>query len=164
MTKQGRPQTLRYTAYVAGLFLLGGPALSACDSFDSPDAQYGGVCVDQVTQQRVDDNDCGDWDDSGVYSGGPGYHGYSHGTYMMWYPVTYGGSVPSIGQRATGGTKTVPSGSAVAKGIPQAGAAANSGGMKSITRGGFGAKSGTSGGTGAKAASSGGSGGKSGGS
>jgi hypothetical protein len=166
--KQGRAGYLRYTTYVAALFVAGGPALSACDALagldSTPDATYGGVCVDQVTQERVDDNDCGDWDSEGFYSGSPGYNGYNHGTYMMWYPVSFGGDVPRVGQRITsGGVTKVPSGAAIAKGIPKEGATAKSGGMTAIKRGGFGIKAGTSGGTGAKAAT-GAVGGKSGGS
>lgn len=133
----GRGPVLGYTAVAASFWLAG------CSMFDSPDAQYGGICVDQVTQQRVDDSRCGDWDDDGFYSGA--------GTYMLWYPMTYGGDVPAVGQRATGGVTRVPAGAPIAKGVPKQGATGKAGGMTSIKRGGFGAKAGTSGGTGAKA-------------
>jgi hypothetical protein len=136
---------LRYVPLVAAMLL----ATSACDALDSPNAEYGGVCVDEKTQQRLPDDRCGDWDDAGDYHGG--------GTYMMWFPMSYGGDVPGVGQRAYGGTRTVPGGKALAKGVPSAGATAKSGGMSTIQRGGFGVKAGTSGGTGAKAGGSGGS-------
>ncbi len=53
--------------------------MTACDAFSSPDAAYGGVCVDQKTQQRLPDDQCGD-----CYSSG--------GHYMMWFPRDYDGS------------------------------------------------------------------------
>lgn len=145
MKRQTRIPALRYVPLVAAVLL----TASGCDVFEDPDAEYGGVCVDEVTQQRVDDDRCGDWDDSGHYHGG--------GTYMMWFPMTYAGDVPGVGQRAYGGTRTVPAGKPVAKGIPAQGATKASGGMTSVQRGGFGVKAGTSGGTGAKAGGSGGS-------
>lgn len=161
MTMQGRGDRLKYTACVAAMILAGGPLLSACDALtaldDTPDAQRGGVCASHVTGQRVDDSQCGDWDSDGFYDGGP------TGNYMTWYPVNYGGDVPAVGQRVTGGTTRVPTGTPVAKGIPVAGSSAKAGGMAAIQRGGFGVKSGTSGGTGAKSAA-GAVGGKSGGS
>lgn len=142
----GRGPVLGYTSVVAGI------VLSGCAAFGAPDAEYGGICVDKVTQQRLDDSRCGDWDDRGVFDGA--------GSYLLWYPMSYGGDVPAVGKRAVGGVRSVPSGAPVSKGVPSSGASAKSGGMTAIQRGGFGRASGTSGGTGAKAASAkGGSGG-----
>lgn len=164
MTLQGSEPKGRYVSFVAATLLAGTPLLSGCDALDStPDAEYGGVCFDRATQNRIEDEHCGDWDDEGVYASEPGYHGYPQGTSLMWYPVTYGGHVPGIGQRTTGGMTKVPAGKPLAKGVPKAGATAQSGGMASIKRGGFGVKAGTSGGIGAKAGT-GAVGGKSGGS
>lgn len=107
------------------------------------------MCVDEVTELRVDDDRCEDWDDEGKY--------HSGGVFMTWYPMGYAGDVPGVGQKATGGTRTVPAGKSLAKGVPAQGATKASGGMTSVQRGGFGAKAGTSGGSGAKAGGSGGS-------
>jgi hypothetical protein len=123
--------------------------LAAIDDEEAQDAQYAGVCVDRATEQRVDDSRCGDWDGEGVFDSG--------GTFMMWFPMNYGGDVPGVGQRAYGGTARVPSGAPVAKGVPATGATKAAGGMAGVQRGGFGAKAGTSGGSGAKAGSSAGS-------
>ncbi|UKD50944.1 hypothetical protein L3Q65_00680 (plasmid) [Amycolatopsis sp. FU40] len=142
----GRGPALGCAAMVAGVLL------SGCGVFGAPDAEAGGVCVDKATGMRIEDSRCGDWDDRGWYDG--------PGSYMVWYPATYAGDVPAVGQRAVGGTRTVAGGTPLAKGVPVSGASAQSGGMPGLKRGGFGKASGTSGGTGAKAASGkGGSGG-----
>jgi len=148
----------RYAGWVvlgsAGLLVLSG-----CAALDTtPDADWGGVCEDDITHVRIDDSYCGDWDSDGIFYSPGGYNGYSHPTRMVWYSRDYGGDVPGIGQRVTSAATKVPSGAPVAKGIPKTGATAKSGGMGAITRGGFGVRAGTSGGTGAKAAA-GGSGG-----
>lgn len=100
--------------------------------------------MDEKTQERVDDDRCGDWDDEG--------HASSGGFFFMWIDTHSNHAVPARGQKvpATIGSRTVPAGTAVAKGLPTSG-----GSMTSISRGGFGAKAGTSGGTGAKAGSGG---------
>lgn len=157
----------RYVGWaVAGttgmLILTGCSALNAMDT--TPDAQYGGICEDDRTGMRIDDNYCGDWGDDGLGYYPGGYGGYAGPTRMMWYPGDYAGDVPAVGQRATGAVRTVPKGAPIAKGMPSTGSTAKSGGMGAIKRGGFGAKAGTSGGSGAKSAAGAGSGGKSGGS
>lgn len=131
-------RSLRYVPLVAAALLAAG-----CDVLDPPDAQYGGVCVDQVTEQRIDDSRCGDYDDEGNGSGS--------GSYFMWISTSSGHQVPPYGQKvpASIGSRTVPAGAPVAKGLPASG-----GSMAAIQRGGFGAKSATTGGIGAKAGSS----------
>ncbi|WP_027934555.1 hypothetical protein [Amycolatopsis thermoflava] len=139
--RMGRGPALGYVSAVAALFLTG------CDALDSPDAQYGAVCVDQATGNRLDDDACGDWDDTG--------HATAVGTYYVWVPTSNGATViPPVGGRvpANVGIRSVPSGAPVAKGLPKAG-----GTMSAIQRGGFGVKAGVSGGTGAKAGGSAGS-------
>jgi hypothetical protein len=115
---------------------------SDADAIAAADAQYGGVCVDEVTQQRVDDDRCGDFDDEGRSSNG--------GFFFMWISTSSSHSVPAVGHKvpATVGSRTVPSGTPLAKGVPTTG-----GPMTSIARGGFGAKAGVSGGYGSKAGS-----------
>ncbi|QYN17534.1 hypothetical protein [Amycolatopsis sp. DSM 110486] len=144
-SKIGRPPILTYVPLIAAAFIAGG-ALAGCDVFDSPDATYGGVCVDQRTQQRLPDDRCGDFDDRGIGSG--------VGSYWMWMPTDNDRySVPSVGQRVDtkAGTRTVPAGTPISKGVPPKGGQS----MKTVQRGGFGIKSGSTSGIGAK--SSGGS-------
>lgn len=120
-------------AVAAALLLLG-----ACSS--SPDAQAGGICVDEATQVRLDDSACGDFDDEGR-SG-------SSGSYFMWISSSSNSVVPAHGQKvpSTLGTRTVSKGTPIAKGVP-----AQGGQMSSITRGGFGVKAGSSSGIGGRA-------------
>jgi hypothetical protein len=121
----------RKSATVAlGITALLAPALSACSSSDDVDNQA--VCVDQETQQRVDDNQCGDERSSGGLGASP----------FLWYflgTAVGGRGFPGIGQRVpAGGTYTTPSsGSYRRGGVPAAGG--------SVPRGGFGG--GTKGGT-----------------
>ncbi len=131
---------LRYVPLVAAALM----SASACDALDPPDAQYGGVCVDQATELRIDDSRCGDYDEEGNGSG--------PGSYFMWISTGSTQQVPAHGQKVPSsiGSRTVPAGAPVAKGLPAYG-----GPMTSIQRGGFGAKSATTGGIGAKAGSGG---------
>lgn len=131
---------LRYVPLVAAALL----ATGGCDALDPPDAQYGGICVDQVTEERLDDARCGDFDDEGNTS--------SSGTFFMWVSTSSSHTVPALGQKvpSTIGSRTVPSGTPLAKGLPTTG-----GSMTSISRGGFGVKAGTAGGIGSKAGSGG---------
>ena len=121
---------LRYVPLVAAALLASG----ACTS--SPDALYAGVCVDEITQQRVDDSQCGDFDDEGRSS--------SSGSFFMWISTTSPTHIPAHGQPvvSTIGSRTVPAGTPVAKGLPASG-----GSMSSVVRGGFGVRAGVSGGS-----------------
>lgn len=132
---------LRYVPLVASALLATG-TVAACTP---PDAQYAGICVDPRTHQRVSDDRCGDYDNTGHAEHTTG------GFFYMWFPTTYGGHIPPIGERAPAhaGTRTVPAGTPIARGVPPQG-----GSMSSITRGGFGIKAGTTGGIGAKSAGS----------
>lgn len=78
----------RSAVVVVGMFL-GSVILTAC-SEPSPD--YDRLCVDDVTGQRVDDDEC---DEDG--SGGHRYHYYPHGS-----------SHPAVGSKVTGGTTVKP--------------------------------------------------------
>lgn len=117
----------------------------ACTESVPPDTQYGGICVDEVTYQRIDDDRCGDYDHEGSSS--------SSGTFIMWVnnaSTTYipptGGSVPR-----DLGVRKVPSNTPIKMGVPKSGATS----MNSLVRGGFGVKAATVGGVGGKAGSSG---------
>lgn len=85
---------------------------------------------------------CGDYDDEG--------NADHSGHFFMWISTSSNHTVPALGQKvpATIGSRTVPSGTPLAKGVPTAG-----GSMTSISRGGFGVKAGTTGGYGSKAGS-----------
>ncbi|MEU4804393.1 hypothetical protein [Actinosynnema sp. NPDC023587] len=115
---------------------------SGCGSLDEPDATHGGICVDEVTQERVDDDRCGDFDDEGRTSAG--------GFFFMWIDTGSARAVPARGQQvpATIGSRSVPAGTPIAKGMPVSG-----GSMTSIQRGGFGVRAGTTAGIGSKAGS-----------
>jgi hypothetical protein len=129
---------LRLVPLVAAVLI----ATGACTMAEPPDAQYAGVCVDQVTQQRIDDSRCGDYDDEG--------RGSDSGSYFVWINTGSTHYVPGHGQRVEGsiGARTVPKGTPIAKGVP-----AQGGSMSSIQRGGFGMKSATTSGIGSKGSS-----------
>ena len=118
-------------AVVLGITALLAPSLSACSSDDGVDSQA--VCVDQETQERVDDGRCDDSRSSGGIGASP----------FLWYflgTAVGGRGFPGIGQRVPlGGTYTTPSGSYRRGGVPSAGG--------SVPRGGFGGgtRSGSSG-------------------
>lgn len=135
--RRRRIQLVRVPALAAAL--VAGGLLSGCDD-EPPDAQYGGVCVDETTHVRVDDSRCGDYDDEGRIDQG-GHH-------MTWIHVGSTATVPAHGQHVPDnlGSRTVPKGTPIAKGVP-----AQGGQMATLQRGGFGAKAGTVAGVGAKA-------------
>jgi hypothetical protein len=94
-------------------------AMTGCGSQST---EYNGVCVDNRTNTRVDDSNC---------NRGGGGHG--------WVYYRPGQSAPAVGQRAFGGTTTVPDGASVAHGGGPA-----KGGV--VARGGFGGHGGGVGG------------------
>ncbi|GAA0292364.1 hypothetical protein GCM10009528_06580 [Kineococcus aurantiacus] len=95
--------------------MLAATSLAACGSDDAQ--EYRGVCVDESTHQRVDDDRC---DDDGGRVGGLGWVYFASGT-----------RAPALGARVSGGTTTLPKGAALTRGgVPGEGA--------TISRGGFG--------------------------
>lgn len=135
-----RAPKLWYVPLVAAALLASG----GCGAFDTPNAQQGGICVDEKTQERIDDDRCGDYDDEGRSSNG--------GVFFMWISTGSSYDVPARGQKvpATIGSRTVPAGTPIAKGLPPTG-----GSMSAISRGGFGVKAGSTAGIGGKAGSAG---------
>lgn len=135
----GRSPALVWVPMAAAV-LIGVVALTGGD----PDAQQAGVCVDERSGNRLDDDACGDWDDEG--------HASTSGTYFMWVSTSSAHQVPAKGAYVPSyiGSRTVPKGTPVAKGLPATG-----GSMSTIQRGGFGAKAGVS--AGSKGGTSGGS-------
>jgi hypothetical protein len=123
----------RKSAAVAlGVTALLAPSLSACGGGDDT-VDNQAVCVDEETQERVPDDQCDPDGDRASNIGGGAFLWYFLGT-------TAGRGFPGIGQRASGGTFTPPSGSYRRGGVPAAGG--------NVPRGGFGGgtKAGSSGG------------------
>jgi hypothetical protein len=150
---QGTAKNLVYVPLIAAAILFA----QGCDAMtdtSAQDAQQMGFCSN-AAGDRVSDDDCGDYDDQGIALA-PAHPGY----YYMWMPMNSPYNVPPMGQRypSTIGSRTVPKGTPIAKGIPATG-----GSPSAIQRGGFGIKSGTTGGS-AKGATGGSVGGKSAGS
>lgn len=138
MNSNVKARRLRHVPRVAAVLLAAAGAVGATACGPQPDAEYGGVCVDEKTGKRVDDDRCGDYDDHG--------HTSTPGMFFMWMPMNSGHPVPAVGERANldHGKRTVPAGTPIARGVPTQGGTS----MASIHRGGFGAKAGTTGGIG----------------
>jgi hypothetical protein len=115
------------TTVALGITALLAPSLAACASNDNVDNQA--VCVDQQTQERVDDNRCDDSSGGGIGA-----------SPFLWYflGTTVGRGFPAIGQRVpAGGTFTTPtSGTYRRGGVPSAGGNVPRGGFGGGTRGG----------------------------
>jgi hypothetical protein len=117
------------TVVALGITALLAPSLSACSSNDDVDNQA--VCVDQQTQQRVDDDQCADERSSGGLGASP----------FLWYflgTAVGGRGFPGIGQRVpAGGTYTTPStGRYRLGGVPRTGGTVSKGGFGGGTKGG----------------------------
>jgi hypothetical protein len=117
------------TVVALGITALLAPSLSACSSNDDVDNQA--VCVDQQTQQRVPDDECGDDRASGGIGASP----------FLWYflgTAVGGRGFPGIGQRVpAGGTYTTPSsGSYRRGGVPAGGGTVSKGGFGGGTKAG----------------------------
>lgn len=92
---------------------------------DDDDYDYSAVCVDQATEERIDDEYC---DDDSSSDGGSAY---------VWYYIPSGGHAPSVGSQARGGSFSDP-GSRFS--VERGGAPARGG---TIARGGFGGSHGS---------------------
>lgn len=113
-----RPKTRRRSASVTlGVAAVLVATLSGCSaSADEEDYEYGAICADQDTQQRVDDED--DCDEAGSYG---------------WYFIPVGATAPAIGERVGDGSFAEPSRDEAVcyGGVPREGG--------EVTQGGFGA-------------------------
>lgn len=126
-------------------------ALTGCSSEDEQetDAEYAQVCVNQDTQERVDDNQCDD-------------HTHSHSNFgWMWLPFflsmnnNRANTIPAVGQRITSdqqATREDPrkkDRSTTTVGTAGGSVSKNKNGKTSVksgtSRGGFGSKGGGSG-------------------
>lgn len=91
-------------------------SLTGCGQGSNVSEDYAQICRDNATEKRLPDDDCN-----------------NHGGSAGWYYYALGSNsrtVPAVGQTATGGTDTLPSGKTAARGISSDGA--------SVSRGGFG--------------------------
>ena len=112
-----QPTRRRSTSVSLGVAAVLVATLSGCSaSADEEDYEYGAICVDQDTQQRVNDED--DCDEGPTYG---------------WYFIPVGAIAPAIGERAGDGSFGSPSsGEPVCYGgVPREGG--------EVTQGGFGA-------------------------
>ncbi|OZD30941.1 tRNA-dihydrouridine synthase [Rhodococcus sp. 06-1477-1B] len=90
--------------------------LTGCGQGTNVSDDYAQICRDNSTEKRLPDDDCN-----------------NHGGSAHWYYLPLGSSsrtVPAVGQPATGGADSLPSGKTAARGISSDGA--------SVSRGGFG--------------------------
>ena len=123
----------------SGTALFAAAVLTGCGSDPEPD--YQGVCVNQSTQTRVEDDQC---DDDGHRAGGGGGIGFA------WLLFASGRRFPPIGGRMTGypgAVRTLPDGhSGTFGGATRTGGTVTKSSVKSAaSRGGFGATSRNSG-------------------
>lgn len=90
--------------------------LTGCGQGTNVSDDYAQICRDNSTEKRLPDDDCN-----------------NHGGSAHWYYLPLGSSsrtVPAVGQQATGGSDSLPSGKTAARGISSDG--------DSVSRGGFG--------------------------
>jgi len=90
--------------------------LTGCGQGTNVSDDYAQICRDNATEKRLPDDDCN-----------------NHGGSAHWYYLPLGSSgrtVPAVGQPATGGSDSLPSGKTAARGISSDG--------DSVSRGGFG--------------------------
>ncbi|QSB24670.1 tRNA-dihydrouridine synthase [Curtobacterium sp. 24E2] len=92
-------------------------SLTGCGEGAGVDSDYAKICRDNSTQKRLPDDDCN-----------------NHGGHAGWYYLPIGSNratkVPAVGDTASGGTSTLPSGKSAKSGISSRGS--------SVTKGGFG--------------------------
>lgn len=113
---------LSYVPLVAAVLVATGCA-------NAGDADYAGYCVNEYSNVRVDDNQCGDFLEHG--------HSTNPGSYVMWINTGpgYTGNyhIPGVGQPAGIGSRSTISVRSKATVVPKAGGV--------IQRGGFGVSS-----------------------
>ncbi|MDM7886703.1 MULTISPECIES: tRNA-dihydrouridine synthase [Curtobacterium] len=101
-------------------------SLTGCGQGAGVNADYAKICRDNSTQKRLPDDDCN-----------------NHGGHAGWYylPVSSSRStrVPAVGERASGGTTSLPSGKTAKSGLSSRGSSVSKGGFGgSGEHGGFG--------------------------
>ena len=109
---------MRSVSVAIGVTAVAAAALSGCTA----NTDYDAVCVNDVTNERVDDDNCDDDYGSG------GYH---------WYYYGGGARIPSVGSKVSGGSTVRPRGSSSSGGDSYSDT-----GNSSHDYGGFGGRSG----------------------
>lgn len=133
MTERRRMRSVKVSL---GLTALVATALTGCSGDKDKKADYAAVCVNPVTNERIDDSQCHDNRE---------YDGHSGGYY--WYYVPTGGSyiMPPVGGHYVvnnGGTYHVPTTVGGRTTTIQRGGIPNTGGkVSTVSRGGFGGSS-----------------------
>lgn len=159
---QGKGPQLALVPFVGAAIMF----MSACSPTPDVEPEFVGVCVHPVTEQRLPDEACGDYDDDG--------HSHNSGSMFVWIQSSQGYPIAPVGQRqyraAGSSSVTIPRGAAVAKGAPVTGApnvkspAVRDATKSQVQRGGLGVNSGKGAGSAPAKGASGNTGGKSGGS
>ena len=121
MAVHARRRSATVTLGVTALLAAGLTGCGAEEAEQAEDPDYGAVCVDSQSQERVDDDRCDD--DRGGGGVGPGL--------FAWYFLSRGAFAPAVGQRVSGGTFAQPG-----VGTIRRGGINRDGGT--VTRGGFG--------------------------
>lgn len=121
---------------IAGLTAVGLVGLLIYTAVTDERADYAGICLDDVTYERVDEARCGDFDDEG--------HDSVDGLSLVWIDVSSATHIPARGERvsASYGIRTVPGGKMLTVKTPVTGGVA-----KTITRGGLGVSGAVKGGS-----------------
>jgi hypothetical protein len=146
-----RRKSATVTLGVTALLAAGLTGCASNGGSATEEVDYQAVCVDQATEQRIEDEYCD--------TGGQRYHG---GGIAAWYFLSRGLGYPRMGGKVTGGTfrdpgaaRTVQRGGAPAgggtagtvSGGSRTGGGSGSGGSEgdTVSRGGFGSSNGSSG-------------------
>ena len=117
-----RRKTGALTLGVSGL--LASAMITGCTpSGEVIDSDWAQVCQDKKTELRVDDNHCSE-------------DGRAGGYYGWYFYQSGGGSIPSVGNKLSGGTTTAPSSGTVKSGVPSKGGTVARGGFGSSAKGG----------------------------
>ncbi len=129
---------MRSAAVTLGLTALVATSLTGCSDDEKP--EYAAICVNPVTNERLDDDQCKDDRE---------YDGHSGGFYWFYMPMGSSYVVPPVGGRYTtsGGTYRISQTSGKSGGAAtyhRGGVAKTGGKITTVTSGGFG-KSGSSG-------------------
>ncbi len=130
--------------------VLAAASLTACGSGDD-DPQYAGVCVDQQTGERLEDEQCRCVDpENNQARDDDQCRQHRTGSHVSWYFIPFGLAAARIGQRVSGGSYAPPQDrSYVAGGVARGGGTiskSNTSSGTKISRGGFGSRGGAVGG------------------
>lgn len=131
---------MRSAAVALGLTALVAEALTGCGDDNNKKADYAAICVNPVTNERIDDSQCHDDRE---------YDGHSGGFYWFYVPTGGGYVMPPVGNHYIingGATYHVPASTGGRTTTIQRGGIPNTGGkVSTVSRGGFGGSGGKAG-------------------